>query len=66
MPTRRSGVVIGPMSSRSACRWARTAAFSGKSTGCSSRVNTSQAIGSITKVTGMPTSIHRAKLISMP
>ncbi len=66
MPTRFSAGVIGPICSRSSCRCWLTSSLAGTFTGCMNLVNTHQAIGNITNVTGMPTVIQRAKLISRP
>ncbi len=64
--TRFSGVVIGPMAARIERRCRLTASLAGMSTGNTTRVSRSHATGSMMNVTGIPTSIQRAKLIWMP
>ena len=64
--TRFSGVVTAPISSRIASRCSRADSLAGIFNGKTQRVRTTQVMGSMMNVNGMPIIIQRAKLISTP
>ena len=64
--TRRSSRLIGPSLRYISANNSPVPRVAGRRNGKASRASTSQASGSITRVTGTPTIIHCTKPISMP